>query len=271
MCRKLVKNIVKAITPPIFVSWARLVLSLNSNRFTGNYSSWQDASDAANGYDNPSILNKVRSSSLKVKHGEAVFERDSVCFYHEEYRWPTLACLLRVAAENGGRLRVIDFGGALGSFYYQHRKHFDNLKKVRWSVVEQDHYVACGQDEFQDDVLQFYNTINDCLAEGEVDIILCSSVLQYLEKPYVMLETFFKSKIKYILLDRTLFIETNKNRLTVQTVPASIYSASYPAWFFSLVQFKRELERIGLYEVTSFDTEEDLEIGESKGLLLAHI
>jgi hypothetical protein len=35
------------------------------------------------------------------------------------------------------------------------------------------------------------------------------------------------------LLDRLSIIEGERNRLTKQKVPAEIYQASYPCWFFS--------------------------------------
>lgn len=263
------KQVIKMVMPPILWKLAQKIRGTRELCFEGDYPSWQAAVDAAGGYDTPEILARVRTAALKVKHGEAVFERDSVCFDHEEYRWPTLACLLRVAAENGGKLRVLDFGGSLGSFYFQHRKHFKHLKQVRWAVVEQAHYVACGREEFQDDVLQFHETVEACLAEGAVDVVFCSSVLEYLEKPYDVLADLTHSGVSYILLDRTPFIEGEKDRLTVQHVPPSIYPASYPAWFFSGQHFLDEVRQLGLQVEVEFPADDDVGIGEFKGMLLA--
>jgi len=265
----MLKQFAKALIPPVV--W-RMGLRLSGTRnlcFEGDYPSWQSALSAAGGYDAPLILERVREAALKVKRGKAVFERDSVCFHHEEYRWPTLACLLRIAAENGGVLRVLDFGGSLGSFYFQHRKHFRHLKNIRWAVVEQPHYVACGRADFQDDVLQFYETIEDCLEEGAVDVVFCSSVLEYLEKPYDVLAGLAHSGVPYLLLDRTPFIAGDKDRLTVQHVPASIYPASYPAWFFSKQHFLDEIHQLGLQVEAEFSADDDVGIGEFRGMLLA--
>lgn len=239
--------------------------------FEGDYPSWSAAELEAGGYDVPAILERVRNAALKVKRGEAVFERDSVCFYHEEYRWPPLACLLRVAAENGGKLRVLDFGGSLGSFYFQHRKHFASLREVRWAVVEQPHFVACGKAEFSDDVLEFFETIEECQAQVDVDVIFVSSVLQYLPNPYDWLGRFAQTHIPYLLLDRTPFIERDCDRLTVQRVPPEIYPASYPAWFFSRSRFAVEVERAGFREVVRFDAADDVGIGRFEGVLFARV
>jgi len=227
----MLKRFAKSLTPPVVWKMAQRLRAPRGTHFEGDYPSWQAALDAAGGYDAPAILERVRAAALKVKQGEAVFERDSVCFDHEEYRWPTLACLLRVAAENGGKLRVLDFGGSLGSFYFQHKKHFQHLKQVRWAVVEQAHYVACGREEFQDGVLRFHETVEECLTAGAIDVVFCSSVLQYLEKPYDVLADLAHLGVPYILLDRTPFIAGEKDRLTVQNI-AYWNNVKIPAWFF---------------------------------------
>jgi len=238
-------------------------------KFYGDYATWNDAKAASSGYDDEGILTKVRDATLKVKRGEAVFERDSVCFYHEEFRWPTLACLLSVAANRGGQLYVLDFGGSLGSFYFQHRKFFSGLKEVRWAVVEQKHFVECGRAEIQDEALKFYESVDDCLAEGPVDVIFISGVLQYLEHPYGILTALGQAKAPYLLIDRTPFIERAQDRLTVQDVPESIYKASYPAWFFSRQQFETAIAGAGYHLITEFSCDDHVGIGEFKGLLYA--
>ena len=119
-----VKSWLRALTPPVVWTMARRFLGSDGVTFRGDFASWHEAEQVAKGYGAPEILERVREAALKVKRGEAVFERDGVCFYEEEFRWPALACLLRIAAENGGELSVIDFGGSLGSFYFQHKKHF---------------------------------------------------------------------------------------------------------------------------------------------------
>ena len=218
--------------PPILLKLARQIRNEN-NAFTGSYDTWADAEKHASGYDADIIFQRVREAALKVKRGEAVFERDSVCFYKEEYRWPALACLLAVAAERGGKLNVLDFGGALGSFYFQHKKFFNQLKSIRWSVVEQAHFVECGNNEFQNEELRFYSQIDECLANEKVDVIFLSSVLQYLESPHSMLDKLLETKAPYLLIDRTPFIVGIQDKLAIQTVPESIFPATLPVYVFS--------------------------------------
>src|SRR5215203_7187650 len=83
--------------------------------WNGDYLNWNDASNKCLGYDQSNIVEKVKEATLKVKKGEAIYERDSVLFSSVEYSWPLLSALMWVAAKNKGRINVVDFGGSLGS------------------------------------------------------------------------------------------------------------------------------------------------------------
>jgi putative methyltransferase (TIGR04325 family) len=200
--------------------------------WSGNYNSWEEAKANCTGYEAEVILKKVRESILKVKNGEAVYERDSVVFDKIQYSWALLACLFKIAVENGNRLSVLDFGGSLGSSYFQNRGFLKGIQ-LEWSIVEQAHFVECGKKEIADDTLKFYYTIEECLKERKPHLLLLSGVLQCLEKPYEWIEKFLLHNFEYIIIDRTGFIENLDDSLTVQCIPETIYRASYPTWFFS--------------------------------------
>ena len=263
-----IKPLLKSVIPPILITLIKKLIYKRGIEFKGDYSTWKRAlSDVDKGYETPDILERVREASLKVKNGEAVFERDSVCFGTEDYRWPILSCLLYISAINQGSLKVIDFGGSLGSFYNQHRKFFDRLNSVSWYVVEQADFVKCGQDEFETDTIKFRNSISDCLEESKIDVVLCSSVLQYLELPYLILAEIIKANPDFIIVDRTAFIEQSSDRLTIQNVPPSIYEASYPAWFLSNEKFNKYLGDHGYKLTMNFLCDEDFGIGEFRWMM----
>jgi putative methyltransferase (TIGR04325 family) len=183
------------------------------------------------------ILTKVKSSLLKVKQGEAVYERDSVLFDRINYPFPVLTTLLKTALDNYSQLSVLDFGGSLGSSYYQCKNFFTTVDNFKWCIVEQENFVKTGKQYFEDNHLKFFNSIDECLKSEKPDIILLSSVVQYLEFPYQFLENLVSYNFKYILFDRTAFVTKGDDRLTVQKVPPDIYPASYPSWFLNLDRF----------------------------------
>lgn len=243
-------HIIKEFIPPIFLSLLRASGNYNgkiSDRkapFVGNFASWEQACDQSSGYDSELIVNKVKDAILKVKEGEAVYERDSVIFDRVKYSFPVLAGLLRVALAKQGSLSVVDFGGSLGSSYFQCRGFLKELKKLVWSVVEQPRFVDCGKEFLEDDELKFYYTIDECKTHEYPDVILLSSVIQYLSAPHSFIDDILQQGFDYIIIDRTPFLRGRKivpklspDLLTIQIVPPCIYDASYPAWFFDEGKF----------------------------------
>ncbi|EQA46728.1 methyltransferase, TIGR04325 family [Leptospira broomii serovar Hurstbridge str. 5399] len=206
--------------------------------FYGNFQSWKDALNECEGYDSPNILNQVKKSLLKVKSGEAIYERDSVLFDRIEYSFPLLTGLLYAAASSSGRLSVLDFGGSLGSSYFQNRTFMDKLSFFRWSIVEQTHFVEEGIKNFQDENLKFYHTASECVSTEKPNVLILSSSLPYLCNPYEILESLLSHGIPYIIIDRTpFFLDENPDRILIERVPPEIYDARYPIWFFNEKKF----------------------------------
>lgn len=245
------REFVKVFVPPILLQGYHTLrygkvsgeslqeeLQLNSD-----YSSWEAALADSTSYDASVILEKTTAALLKVKRGEAAYERDSVLFDEIEYAWPLLAGLLWAAARCGGSLNVLDFGGSLGSTYFQNRAFFAGLRQVRWNIVEQPRQVETGKRFFEDEQLRFYTSVQACLAETQPQVIVLSSVLQYLEQPYETLSELLALPCASLIIDRTPFWDGPTDHLCIQHVPADIYPASYPSWIFSTQRFQDFLDR----------------------------
>lgn len=209
----------------------------------GNYSSWQEASAASEGYAQVNILEKTKEALLKVKNGEAVYERDSVLFDKKEYPFPLISYVLHSALEKNAPLHILDFGRSLGSTYYQVWEFLTARVCASWNIVEQPHYNECGNAFFADEVLHFFHSIEECLAVHPIDLIILSSVVQYLPDPHAFLRKLGSYGFPFILFDRTAFIQSTQDRLTIQNVWPNIYEASYPTWFFHEKSFLQHLER----------------------------
>jgi len=224
------KQLVTLLIPPILLN----IFRKYSNRkygWKGDYISWEEAQDASTGYDTNTIFESVKSSLLQVKQGKAEYERDSVIFDEIQYSWPLLAGLMFVAVKKG-EIRVLDFGGSLGSTYYQNKKFLDRIESVSWSIVEQERFVDVGKAEFEDNRLNFFHAVDDCVKKNRPNVLLLSSVLQYIEKPYELLDDILKHDFEYILIDRNPFGKL-REKITLQVVPPDIYEASYPCHFFN--------------------------------------
>jgi putative methyltransferase (TIGR04325 family) len=225
------KATLKPFAPPILLDLLRRVVH-RGGAVRGDFGSWRAAQARATGYDASEIFNRVLAATRKVETGEAVYERDSALFDHIEYSWPLLASLLQTALECKS-LRVVDFGGALGSTWRQNRKYLQRLDvPLSWRVVEQEHFVAAGSREFTDDVLSFYDTIAEA-ARGGVDAVLFASSLCYVEDPRALLREAAASSARFLLIDRLPLASGGRDRIALQQVAEPIYDASYPIHLFA--------------------------------------
>jgi putative methyltransferase (TIGR04325 family) len=240
------KSLIKLFIPPIVLKLFSLLSikkrknkdSIDAILFQETSLQWSDVLKQTSGYAADDILTRCRDALLKVKSGEYPYERDSVLFSEKELFFPLLSALFYVSLKRNKELNLIDFGGSLGSTYYQNK---DELKgagiSIKWKIVEQENFVICGKEYFENTELKFHSTIEDAVLDGG-DICILGSVLPYLEDPYTILDQIYQTKIEYIIIDRTMFLDiANEDVLTIQTVPENIGKAAYPAWFLSLNKF----------------------------------
>ncbi|HTN46637.1 MAG TPA: methyltransferase, TIGR04325 family [Flavipsychrobacter sp.] len=247
-----IKKILKQLIPPIIFTVYR---RMNGHPIVWKrYETWEDAKHHSGGYDDQAILEKCRTSRMKVRNGEAAYEIDSVIFDQPQYNWSLIAVLEHAALQSAGTLHVLDFGGSLGTTYCQNAKFLSGLGSLTWSVVEQPQFVTCGREDFEDEVLKFYYSIAECLQERKPNVLLLSGVMQYLDRPYEWQHELLAYGFEHIIIDRTGFSEKD-DFPTVQNVPPHIYTASYPCWIFNQTVFlSRFMEKYELItEIRSFD------------------
>jgi putative methyltransferase (TIGR04325 family) len=229
----MLKQAIKQLLPPVALTTCRHFRWGRQGYFR-DYASWADALSASDGYETETILRRTVEAARKVKRGEAACDRDGVAFAESQIPWPVATGLLRIAVKTGGRLRVLDFGGGLGSTYHACRCALDEIYDLRWAVVEQPAMVAIGKTEIATAELTFHESLDAAMAEGNPDVILFSSVLPYLSNPYEVLSRAVTIGAKSMIITRTVLLpEGNIDRLTVQHVHPSIYRASYPAWILA--------------------------------------
>lgn len=226
--------------PPVLVGALR-GNRLGGTRFEGPFDAWDAAAARSSGYDAGVILEKVLAATLAVQRGEALFERDSILFQRQEYCWPVATALMSAAARDRGVLDVVDYGGSLGSSYFQYRPLHEPLASVRWKVVEQPHYVRAGR-QLENGSLRFHETLHGGLQDGAPNVVLASSVLQYLREPRQVATELAGAGARYVVIDRTPLTELEQDILLVQHVDPGIYEASYPMWALSERQLLERLQ-----------------------------
>jgi putative methyltransferase (TIGR04325 family) len=231
------RSVLKALVPaPVRRAWRR---QFGWRWLRGDYPSWEAAVFAAGAAGDKS--DRVVAAARAVREGRAAWERDGVTFATAEPHPPLLAALRAVAAGQGGRLEVVDFGGALGSAWRQHRAWLPG--DTTWRVVEVPALVAAGRREFADATLSFHATVDEAVATGKPATLLLSSVLQYLPDPMALLATEAGRGWRDIILDRTALDPTGRGRICVQHTPAGLGGGCMACRVFNREQLLAPLAR----------------------------
>lgn len=209
--------------------------------YRGPYPDWQSAVAASIGYDDVSILARVSDATAKVLRGEADYEQDGIAKRGPVPPSSALDALLQVAALDDGRLSVLDFGGSLGSHFLRWRAQLARLERLHWCVVEQPSYVAAGAELFARDTrVSFAGSIEGARAR-EPNVVLASSVLQYLPDPGATLRQLIAVSPRAVILDRMPMSEDATPRVLTQHTPRSLGRASYPLWVMPRAAIYAEL------------------------------
>jgi putative methyltransferase (TIGR04325 family) len=185
------------------------------------------------GYTSDEILNTTFNSIIRVKNGEFPYERDSVLFDKIEYNFPLISALMSVKS-SGNKIKIVDFGGSLGTLYFQNKKILDQLNiDYDWYVIEQKHYVDKGKLFLEDEKLKFFYNLDEINLCNNSSLIIFSGVLQYLKNYKEIINQAIDKNPEFIFVDRTSFISDMSEVLTLQSVPSNIYNAKYINRFFN--------------------------------------
>lgn len=198
--------------------WSKKMLA-----FSGNYSTWEEARKQCSGYDSKEIFDKVKKAAIDVRDGKACFERDGYLFYEKHTNFPILSILLSIYMESSN-LKVLDFGGSLGSMYFQHKDVLQQIgENFKWTVVEQEHFVRFGKQELCDNFINFEYYMKDV---KDCNCIIFGSVLQYIENYIDILIEALEKDCEHIVVDKTPV--STAEWISIEQVHEPIYEASYP-------------------------------------------
>ena len=207
-------------------------LGLAGNKFRHGYSSWEEAAAECTGYDAKGIVDKVLDSSRSVRDGVSAYERDGVIFDQIQHSWELLSALLGTP-RRGSSLRILDWGGSLGSTYRQNRDllHAAGLE-IYWTVLEQSHLAEIGEKEFANPELRFISGLAG-VSDEEFDVILFASSICYFDSPSEAIKSALALQPTRIIFDRTPHSKSKHDLIGVQKVGKGIYKASYPIRSFA--------------------------------------
>jgi putative methyltransferase (TIGR04325 family) len=219
------------VTPPIV--WGLAARLLRRHRtLEGPVASWDAALKRATGWDSPGIIEQAVAAAVKVRDGAAAFERDSRTYDRIIYSPAILAALL-LAVARYPRLNVIDFGGGLGSNYFQNVKLIRALPNMplSWNVVERRPLATIGAEQFQTAELRFHAELAAVRLEDAV--LMFTGSLQYIADAFGLLEEAIGG-IDIVVLDNVLVWPKAEHAVFVQHLDAKRFGpVTLPTWCFA--------------------------------------
>ena len=201
--------------------------------------SWDDAVDIATGYENQKLIEyyveNMRSNEpwnkwkLSEQTEAQLSERETVF----------LTFLMTALSDlKKDKVSVLDIGGGNGYFAHLARKTLPRIQ-LDWLILESE---GCANAYKQFESVSDINWTHELDNETKPDITIFSCSLQYLEKPFEVLDRAI-ANCRWLLLMRLPLTDEQINQVTVQKVYYEPHNFSWPCWFFSKEEF---LSRINM-------------------------
>ena len=203
--------------------------------------SWDTAERKSVGYESVSVLTPLLEGTIESRVNLA--DSKLVTTRYQQVATAMFFCLSEKRLRGGKPLRILDFGGGGGDYFYQFQKFVPHID-FDWTVVETPALAEAMQQKHggESQKIRWVGSIE--MTDEKYDLVLCSSVLQYLEKPFEILEALVK-KSQFVIINRIPLIKTADNFVALQRILTKKKRGSYPAHFFSENSFLETLSAYG--------------------------
>jgi putative methyltransferase (TIGR04325 family) len=209
--------------------------------------SWDDATRKSAGYANDLVIDSAADIS----------ERSATQHTHLDSRTLQLISAFGLAKYDSPSrvLRVLDIGGADGLHYRKIRQAM-SAQLVEWTILETPAMIAKLTEKGLGSGIRWVSHFEE--TDSDYDIVLLSSVIQYVTDPYAMLRS-AAARGKKLVINRLPLIDGPEDVPTIQHLRMYGRRGSYPAWFLSREKFFQFLAGIGGIQAV-WDVPEDLHV-----------
>jgi putative methyltransferase (TIGR04325 family) len=210
--------------------------------FFGSYGTYDEAAAAAGGagYSDAAMVDAIVHAQRERNAAPGPLEWED--------RWLQLQLGLShaLASAANGELRVLDFGGAAGTHYFDVVRWRERTgwphSGLRWHVCETAAMVAAAEPALGGEELTFHASLDE-LDNGAYDLIYVSGSLQYVPDSGATWDRLAALPHSWLVLNRTPFIPANGDLFAVQRIVAPDgRRTAYPGRFLAEGPW---LERIG--------------------------
>lgn len=258
-----VKRLVKLLTPPIIVEAYRWLAAKKDQTpaagsakkflWEGIYRHYGDVSAAGDGYEGQVWIDSRTEATRNLFAGAKNFGAIPPVI---ESRYNLLAFLAAILSGRSQRVRIIDFGGAMGIAYVYLCSSMTHCDAVDYYLV--DNSVSCEQAAkiFADDSrIQFHSGLNHDIPE--VDIVFMSGVLQYISDYADAVRRLVQYKPSHILITLIPIVGTP----TFASAQVNLEGSVLPAWFFKLTDIVEIMKHHGYSLLFTGSAEPQFDMG----------
>jgi putative methyltransferase (TIGR04325 family) len=149
----------------------------------------------------------IQNAYRKTDFTDYIFEKCKIFYerskndkevFYSDYRF-----LIPFAFHQKPKMKILDFGGGGGNTFSLINKLFPG-RIEKWIVVETIEMVESSKNSYSPRLKFVDNCKNLDPDDGDIDLIICSSSLQYCEDPFSVLSTLVDLGAEYIWITRTL-------------------------------------------------------------------
>ena len=189
---------------------------------------WESAVSRSSGYQSPQTINTIEGSDPVIKKTTTQLN-----FLGSRYLQVASAILSGLNPEklkSETTIRVLDIGGGFGEYFFLLQQNLPNLK-FEWLILETPALRELAKSKHADSSgISWTDALND--SSQTFDIVLLSGVIQYVEKPFELIETSMQ-KAPLLIFNR-LPLSTNPHNLVCIQRPGLLETkGSYPVHILS--------------------------------------
>ena len=186
--------------------------------------SWSDAVEHSSGYQSKKTIDSLISSDPID-----LANISSHCFIGNRLQQIASAFLEGVASSKN-TIRVIDVGGGLGQYFFLLEKLAPSIQ-FEWVILETTAVCELAKSVAPTKKnIRWISSLDD--AQVTFDIALLSSVIQYVEKPFDLLDDLMKVA-KFLILNRLPLTSSRNQKICIQRPGFFESKGSYPVHLLS--------------------------------------
>lgn len=221
---------IRSFTPLFLVKIYRRFKSPASREFLweGIYQHYNQIVAVGGGYEGAVWINSRASSTRDLLDASKSFGLIPGVI---ESRYGLLAFLASALSRSSNKVRILDFGGAMGIAYVYLCGSMTNSQLIDYYVVDNQASCEQGSKIFEgDNRIHFETSLPETI--DRVDIVFMSGVLQYVEDYEGVILRVIKYKPAFVLLTLLPVGEAP----TFAAAQKNLQGSILPSWFFNLIE-----------------------------------